>query len=76
LFNLVTRGHTAGVHHLAVDDNSGRAHDAVAHDLAQLFNFFELDGHALGSCDFADQGDGVSAVGTARAQYLDVHGVP
>lgn len=53
LLDLVATGHAADMHHLAIDDDAGRAHHAVAHDVAQLLDLFEFDGDAFG---FSDSG--------------------
>jgi hypothetical protein len=66
-------GYAAGVHHLAVDHHAGRAHHAVTHDLAQLFDLGQRHRHALVLGHLLDQRDGVLAVGTTGAEYLDVH---
>jgi hypothetical protein len=50
------------MHHLAVDDNSGRAHHTVAHDIPQLLHLFQFDRDALGAGDLVDEGNGVFAV--------------
>lgn len=41
LFDLVAARNAAGMHHLAIDHHTGRAHDAIAHDVAQLLDFFQ-----------------------------------
>ena len=74
LFNLVAAGDAAGVHYFAVDDDAGRAHDAIAHDVAQLFHLLQLDGYAFRLGHLLDEGDGVFAVGATGAEYFDVHG--
>src|SRR5665647_1838541 len=76
LFNLLAARDASGVHHLAVDHHTGRAHDAIAHDVAQLLDLFQLDRHAFSLGDLVNQGDGVLAVGTTGAEYLDMHDAP
>jgi hypothetical protein len=58
--------------HLAVNDHA-RVLDAVAHDVTQFFQFSQRHGHALRLGDLIYDGEGVFEIGTARAEYLDVH---
>src|SRR5512143_1337908 len=45
--DLLAAGDAAGVHHLAVDHDAGRGHDAVAHYGLDVLDLFEVKGQAL-----------------------------
>ena len=71
LCDLVAAGHTTGAHHLAVEDHAGRAHDAVAHDVAQRLDLAQGDGDVFIFCRLVDKRNGGFAVGTTGAEYFD-----
>jgi hypothetical protein len=64
-----------GVDDRALDHNAGSAHYTKAGDLAQLFNFGELDAYAIVFGDFFDQCDCAFAFRAACAEKLDVQDV-
>lgn len=61
LLDLGAAGHAARVHHLAVDHHTRRGHDAVAHDLLQVFDLLQVDGDAFGLRHLPDQRNGGAA---------------
>ena len=57
---------------LAIHNNAGGGHDAVAHDLRHVLDLLQFDLDAGGLRGILDQLVGGLAVGTTGAQYLDV----
>ena len=60
------------MNHLAIDDYSWCRHDAEFHDLRQFFHLAQFDGDSLLGGNLFDQFDRVAAVGTTRAENLNV----
>ena len=61
------------MYQLAIDDNAGGGHDAVAHDGLNVFDFFKLYRHTLFGGDVFDQLQRGLAVGAAGAEDFDIH---
>ena len=62
LFNLVAARHATGMNHFAIQDHPRRGHDAIGHDVLNLFDFLHRDRNPLGLRDLFDQGNRCFAV--------------
>ena len=71
--HLIRAGHTAGVGHLAVDDDAGRGHDTEAHDLGDIGDLLQFDldaGLFRRLCDGVGGDLAVAAAGTENFELF------